>query len=385
MKPRIAMIGLRGIPASDGGVEVAITELAPRLVALGADVTVYGRKGYLDDEKCTEYKGVHIKILPTINSKHLEAIAHTFLSTLHATFQGYDIIHYHALGNCLFAGIPRLFGKTTMATMHGLDWQRGKWGGFAKFVLRLGELSAVYLASDAIAVSQKITNYVKDRYGKDIHFIPNGFSSTDANNGMNSDVIEKNSLSKYVLFLGRLVPEKGIHLLIESFSKLDTDHQLVIAGRGTHTSRYVDQLKEMAAEDSRIIFTGGLYGADKETAFNHASVFVLPSTIEGMPIALLEAMSHGIPCVVSDIQENREVVETGQTRYAYVFESENVNELGKTLSRVIENLDEAKSIAAEAKKYVYQTFSWDKIATETLAAYTATLSGQSRLGNRNED
>ncbi len=376
MRPRIAMIGLRGIPASDGGVEVAVSELAPRLVDLGADVTVYGRKSYQGSVERSEYRGVHIKIIPTINTKHLEAIVHTFLSTIHAIFQGYDLVHYHALGNSLFAWLPRLFGKATVVTMHGLDWQREKWGFIAKTVLRLGELAAVYAPNRTIAVSRKITSYINNRHGRKIIYIPNGFSSTDPEDKTRSDVIEKYALGRYVLFLGRLVPEKGVHVLIEAFSSLDTDCQLAIVGRGTHTSEYVERLRRKASENHRIIFTGALFGADKEAMFNHALVFVLPSTIEGMPITLLEAMSHGVPCVVSNIQENREVVEENDCRHAYLFEAENTDDLKRVLQEAIAHHDEAMAMAAGAREYVSRNFGWDKIARDTFAAYVDVLSGR---------
>lgn len=375
-QPRIAMIGLRGIPASDGGVEVAVSELAPRLVELGADVTVYGRKLYQTSVERSEYRGVHIKIIPTINTKHLEAIVHTFLSTIHAIFQGYDLVHYHALGNSLFAWIPRLFGKVTVVTMHGLDWQREKWGFMAKTVLRLGELTAVYAPNRTIAVSRKITSYVNKRHGRKVLYIPNGFSSTDPEDTTRSDVIEKYALGRYVLFLGRLVPEKGVHVLIEAFSGLDSDCQLVIVGRGTHTSEYAEQLRMSASENHRIVFTGALFGADKEAMFNHALVFVLPSTIEGMPITLLEAMNHGVPCVVSDIQENREVVEGNDCRHAYLFKARNADDLKRVLREAIVNRDEAMAMAAGARKYVSDNFGWDKIARDTFAAYADVLSGR---------
>ncbi len=377
-RPRIAMIGLRGIPACDGGVEVAVSELAPRLVELGADVTVYARKSYQGSAARSDYRGVRIKTLPTINTKHLEAIVHTFLSTLHATFHGYDLIHYHALGNSLFAWIPRLFGKTSVVTVHGLDWQREKWGYVAKTVLRLGELAAVYAPNRTIAVSRKITGYVKSRYGREILYIPNGFSSPDPENTTRSDVIEKHALERYVLFLGRLVPEKGVHVLIEAFSSLDTDCRLAIVGRGTHTSEYVERLRRSASENHRIVFTGALFGADKKAMFEHALVFVLPSTIEGMPITLLEAMSYGVPCVVSDIEENREVVE-GEDRLAILFEAGNAADLRRALQEVIEHRDQAMEMAARARKYVLGNFGWDKIARDTFAAYGEVLSGR-RLG-----
>jgi len=353
---KIAMIGLRGIPSRDGGVEVAVGELAPRLILLGLDITVYTRRNY-QQSKLNNYKGVKLVEFPTVNTKHFEAIIHSFLSTIHAIYKRYDIIHFHAVGNALFSWIPRLFGIKTVVTIHGQDWQRDKWNFIAKGVLRIGEWCAINCPNYTISVSKKIFKLYNS---KKIMYIPNGIPFSE--NVHNSNVLYKFNLQKYIVFLSRLVPEKGVHILIDAFKKINSEYQLVIVGGSTHSDKYTEMLYE-SAEENKIIFTGPLFNADKSTIFKNASLFVLPSNLEGMPIVLLEAMSYGIPCLVSDIQEIRDVVEVNEGTIAFLFKSGDVDDLAKKLNLVLEN-DNAKIIANNAKKHVIDNYNWDSIAVE---------------------
>jgi glycosyltransferase involved in cell wall biosynthesis len=348
---KVAMIGLRGIPAKSGGVEHAVMNLAPRLAQMGVKVTVYCRTPYCE-ERPMSWKGVSLRYIPTINRKHTEAPVHTLLCTIDAIREGNDIIHFHALGNGFFSFIPRLFRKKTVVTVHGLDYKREKWGAAAKTFLRLSEKISFH-ADKVIAVSKSIAEQYEGQAR--VRYIPNG--------------VEKGKMRKlagllrfglkegeYILFLGRLVPEKGVHLLIKAFRNIDYPIKLVIAGEATHTEEYVRHLKKIAGTDNRIIFTGPLYGRDKEEAFSNCRLFVLPSTLEGMPLALLEALSYKKPVLASDIQENRDA-SGGSCDY---FSSGDCLDLEDRLTGILRQ---------KPKHADFTGFSWENAARDTMEEY----------------
>lgn len=360
---RVAMIGLRGIPSRDGGVEVAVGELAPRLIDSDIQIIVYCRNPYIS-EKRKHFKGVELVNLPTLNNKNLEAIVHTTLSTIHAIFVAkVDVIHFHALGNALLSRVPQLFGKKSVVTIHGLDYEREKWSCIAKLVLRLGEATAIKYANEVISVSKKIQSYVLAKYGRDINFIPNGIPAMQEGNATKS--------TPYILFLSRLVPEKGIHTLIDAFSQIDFKGDLLIVGGGTHTDDYVEVIKDSASHDHRIKFLGPKYDQDKSDLLKNAEIFVLPSTIEGMPIVLLEAMSFATPCLVSDIQENIDVVKANEYEIAHIFKAGSAEALAQALRKMIANPQYFKSMGLRAKEEVFKLYNWDSIAEETRKVYAS--------------
>jgi glycosyltransferase involved in cell wall biosynthesis len=358
---KIAMIGLRGIPAKSGGVEVVVEHLAPLLVELGVDVTVYCRNPYCK-ERPKEWKGVKLRYFPTINTKWSETFVHSSIATLDAMFKDYDIIHYHAMGNGPFSIIPRIMGKKTILTLHGLDYEREKWGFIGKTYLKLSEKMITLFPSKVISVSGKIKDHYKEKYNKEIEFIPNGvdFEKPKPIKNLKKFGLKKNN---YVLFLSRIVPEKGVHYLIEAFKKINTDLKLVIAGDATHTDSYANKVKEMAKNDKRIIFTGPLYGKDKIEAFSNAKFFILPSTIEGMPIVLLEAMSYGLCPLTSDIKENKEVIQN----LGITFKSKDANDLKKKLEYIISA--DLKKKGEKCKQLVKNNHNWKKIAKQTIKVY----------------
>jgi glycosyltransferase involved in cell wall biosynthesis len=362
---KIAMIGLRGIPAKSGGVENVVEHLAPLLVKLGHDVTVYCRNPYCDKQPKT-WKGVKLKYLPTINTKYTEAFSHSFLSTLDIIPKHYDIIHYHAMGNGLFSTIPKMLGKKTVVTLHGLDYEREKWGIAAKTYLKISEKM---MDPDAIiSVSKKIKDHYKKTYNKNIEFIPNG---VDIKKPLPIKSLNRFNLKKdnYILFLSRIVPEKEVHTLIQAYKKLDTNIKLVIAGDATHTDEYLKEAKALAKENKNIIFTGPLYGKDKIEAFSNALFFVLPSTIEGMPIVLLEAMSFGLTPLVSDIKENLAVIED----VGFSFKVRDIKDLSKKLEYLIKNKSLVKNKGRSAKALVKKKYQWQRIAKQTLKLYKNVL------------
>lgn len=370
------MIGLRGIPSSTGGVETVVEHIAPALVKMGHDVTVYCRKPYCKERQKT-FRGVKLKYLPTINTKYTEAVTHTLLATLNSLTKKYDIVHYHAMGNGLFAIIPKITGTKTVVTLHGLDWERDKWGFLAKAYLKLSERGIKTFSNKIISVSEKIKKYYKEKYNKNIIYIPNGV-----------DILPMRKLKKlkrfgledkkYILFLSRLVPEKGIHTLINAFKKVKTDQKLVIAGDATHTNEYVKKIKELAKGDERIIFTGPLYGEDKFEAFSNCSFFVLPSTIEGMPIVLLEAMSFEKCPLVSDIRENLDVIENK----GFSFRVRDENDLKKKIELMLSHKDIVEKKGKECKKLVESKYNWDVVAKKTLKVYEDVLDGKNKKNKR---
>lgn len=359
------MIGLRGIPSREGGVEVAVSELAPRLVKQNLNIYVYARSGY-NPQKIKIYRGVNVITIPTINSKHLEAIVHTFLSTWHAILSGFDIIHYHADGNALFCWLPRLFGIKTVVTVHGQDWQREKWGRCAKVVLRVGEYFGIHLSNQYISVSKKISRIYHYKNG---HYIPNGIPSLEDSDKF--PLGDHNLKNNYILYLGRIVPEKGLGTLIDAYIDSKIKIPLVIAGGSLHASKYEMSLKSKAVGQN-IIFTGPLYGSEKASILRNAKIFVLPSTLEGMPIVLLEAAASNTPIVISDIIENIEAMtDDNGVSNVYHFKAGNYIHLSATLKKVLGSYQSAMQKAENNKIFCQQYYSWDKITRETKQVYYA--------------
>lgn len=360
---KIAMIGHKRIPSREGGVEIVVEELSTRLVKLGHEVDVYNRKGKnvqdknVDTEKkdLREYKGAKLKVIPTINKKGVDALIYSFLGTIRALFGRYDVIHYHAEGSCAMLWLPHLFGIKTVATIHGLDWKRSKWGGFATKYIKFGEKIAAKYADEIIVLSKGVQKYFKDTYNRDTHFIPNGVNKPEIKDA--EKIRAKWGLEKdnYILFLARIVPEKGLHYLIEAYKQIDTNKKLVIAGGASHTNDYLKKIKEMVKDDDRIIMTGFVQGQELEELYSNCYLYCLPSDIEGMPISLLEAMSYGCNCLVSDIEENTQV--TGE--FALTFEKGNVEKLKEKL---IESLNvEKKFNKEEIEQYVIKRNNWEDV------------------------
>ena len=367
---KIAMIGHKRIPSREGGVEVVVQELSTRLVKNGHRVDAYNRKGKnvqdsnadKDKKNLKEYKGVRIITIPTINKKGIDALIYSFFASMRALFGKYDVLHYHAEGSCAMLWIPHLFKKRIVVTIHGLDWQRSKWGGFATKYIKFGEKLAAKYADEIIVLSKGVQKYFKDTYNRDTNFIPNGVNKPEIREP--KIIKEKYGLNKndYILFLARIVQEKGLHCLIEAYKQRNTDQKLVIAGGASHTNDYLEKIKKMASEDSRIIMTGFVQGEELKELYSNCYLYCLPSDIEGMPISLLEAMSYGCNCLVSDIEENTQVV----GKYARTFKKGNIESLKNELENMINYTQENKEKIAN---YVLNTYNWDKIVKETEKIY----------------
>lgn len=363
------MLGHKRIPSREGGIEVVVDELSTRMDALGHSVTAYNRKGKHvsggEVRRVKEYKGVRIVEVPTIDRKGLAAFTSSFFSSLFSAFGKYDVVHIHAEGPAFFSFIPKLCGKRVVVTIHGLDWQRAKWGKFASWIIRTGEKNAVKYADEIIVLSQGVKEYFLREYGRETVFIPNGVNRPEKVDA--KLITERWGLTKdsYILFLGRIVPEKGEHYLIEAFKSIDTDKKLVIAGGISDTVGYGRELKEVAGDDERIIFTGFVQGRALEELYSNAYVYVLPSDLEGMPLSLLEAMSYGNCCLVSDIEECVEVVEDK----AVTFEKGKIEDLRDKLEELVENENKVEKYRSDAADFICNKYSWDDEVEKTLRIY----------------
>ena len=344
------MIGHKRIPSREGGVEIVVEELSTRMVSLGHEVTCYNRSGkhvLNKDEKIKnleEYKGVKLKKVLTIDKKGLAAMTSSFFGTLKILFSKAEVVHYHAEGPCAMIPIIKFLSrKKVVATIHGLDWQRAKWkNGFASKYIKFCEKMAAKYADEIIVLSENVKEYFRRTYNRDTHFIPNGVNKPEI---IKSKIIKKKySLDKddYFLFLGRMVPEKGIHYLIEAYKNILTEKKLVIAGGASDTDSYYEELKEMAKDNENIIFTGFVQGKELEELYSNAYVYVLPSDLEGMPLSLLEAMSYGNCCLTSDIDECSEVIENK----GITFRKSDIKDLMEKLQNLS---DDSKKVAKYQK------------------------------------
>ena len=370
-KLRIAVLGHKRIPSREGGIEIVVEELSVRMAKLGHQVTIYNRSGHhvsgkeFDAHRLKEYKGTRMKYVPTIDKKGLAAMSASFFAAVAAAFGRYDVVHFHAEGPCAMLWLPKLFGKRCVATVHGLDHQRAKWGKFASTYIMLGEKCAVKFADEIIVLSAGVQQYFLDTYGRKTRFIPNGVNRPVV---CEAEIIkEKFGLEKdsYILFLGRLVPEKGLRYLIEAFKQVKTDKKLVIAGGSSDTDEFANELKELARDDSRIIFTGFVQGKELDELYSNAYVYTLPSDLEGMPLSLLEAMSYGNCCLVSDIDECASVVENK----AFVFKKSDVTDLQSKLQEACDNKEQVKKYKNEAADYICEKYNWDDVVERTLELY----------------
>jgi glycosyltransferase involved in cell wall biosynthesis len=368
---KIAMIGHKRIPSREGGIEIVVGELSSRLAAAGHQVTAYNRKSRhiagskYDGKREKSFGNVRLKWVYTPESSKLNAIVYSFFATLSAVFGKYDVIHFHAEGPASMVIFARLFRKRSIVTIHGLDWQRAKWGGFATKFLLFGEKCAAKYADEVIVLSRNVQKYFKDTYGRDTVYIPNGISPAES---VSPDIISKKyGIEKdgYILFLGRLVPEKGIHYLINAYKSLDTSKKLVIAGGASHTGEYESELRALAKDNASIIFTGFVQGKELEELYSNAYIYVLPSDLEGMPISLLEAMSYGNCCLTSDIPECTEVCEDR----AVYFEKGKEESLARQLKLLCSDEALVSAYKAQAADYICKKFSWDEVTRQTLKLY----------------
>ncbi|RHB40533.1 glycosyltransferase [Enterocloster aldenensis] len=369
------MLGHKRIPSREGGIETVVEELSTRMVKLNNHVTCYNRSGHhvsgkeYDNEVLQEYKGVKLRSVATLDKKGLAAITSSISGAFSAALGKHDVVHFHAEGPSAMCWLPKLFGKKIIVTIHGLDHQRAKWGKIASTYIMLGEKSAVKYADEIIVLSENVQQYFMNSYNKKTIFIPNGVVRPETKDiciinreyGLERDC--------YILFLGRLVPEKGLRYLIEAFKNVNTYKKLVIAGGSSDTNGFLKELKKIAGEDNRIIFTGFVSGRILEELYSNAYVYVLPSDLEGMSLTLLEAMSYGNCCIVSDIPECTSIVQDK----AIIFEKGNTIDLQRKLQMLCDNIDIVKSFKTNVSDFICSQYSWDDVVKRTLELYRELL------------
>ncbi len=368
-KLRIAIIGHKRIPSNEGGIEKGVEQHAVRMAALGHSVTVYNRgnnniHGKAFNEKpLKEYKGVRIITVPTPN-RIAPVPVYSFLATMHAIFKRYDVVSYRASGPCVMVALAKLFGLRCVASLHGFDSQRDKWGNFAKKYLAFGEKMAATRADACLVLSRKMQRYIKDTYGRDAICFANGIDRPEKLPC--GEIKEKWGLEKdgYLLSLGRIEPEKGLHYMIEAFRKCKTDKKLVIAG-GDSNHEYWDKLQQMAAGDSRILFVGYVKGKTVQELYSNAYMFLLPSNLEGMANTLLESMAYGNCCLVSDIPENTEV--TGDL--AAIFPKGNADALREQMQALLDDPAKVEEMKSRTADYVVDHYNWDIVVEQMLRIY----------------
>lgn len=366
---KIAMFGHKRIPSREGGIEIVVEELATRMVELGHDVTCYNRRGHhvsgreFDTQVGDRYKGVHLNNVFTIDKRGLAAMTSSFSAAWKSAWGYYDVVHIHAEGPAAMCFLPKMLGKRVVVTIHGLDWARSKWGWFSGKYIKWGEKQAVKYADKIIVLNKSTQDYFREIYGRETVYIPNGINKPIVRK---ADLISKRwGLDKdsFVLFVGRIVPEKGLKYLIEAWKGINTDKKLVITGGSSDTDAYLEELKKDCPDN--VLFTGFQQGIVLEELYSNSYVYVLPSDLEGMPLSLLEAMSYGNCCVVSDISENKSVV----GEYALTFQKSNAYDLREMLQNLLYDANLVSEYRKSTSDYVCEKYKWDSVVERTLEIY----------------
>ena len=370
-KLKIAMLGHKRVPSREGGIEIVVGELATRMCARGHSVTCFNRKGHhvsgaaFDEAEKDEYCGVKLKSVWTLDKKGLAAMTASFSAAIRAAFGKYDVVHFHAEGPCAMMWIPKLFGKKCIATIHGLDHQRAKWGKFASWYIRTGEKCAVRFADEIIVLSQNVKNYFSNTYNRKTVFVPNGVTRPNIIQADELTKLYSVNKDEYILFFGRLVPEKGLRYLIEAYKQVKTDKKLIIAGGSSDSGAFEQEIKSLALDDPRIVFTGFVQGRLLNELCSNAYIYVLPSDLEGMPLSLLEAMSYGNCCLTSDIDECASVL----GEFGITFRRGDVQDLKEKLQQLCDDPQRVNLFKAQAADYICSKYNWEDVVTQTFELY----------------
>jgi glycosyltransferase involved in cell wall biosynthesis len=370
---RVAVLGTRGIPSAYSGLETVAEHLYAALAARGHQITVYCRRDHTD-APTDEYRGVRLVRTPALRGRATETLSHVATSLAHACLsRRFDVVHYHALAPCLLSGVTRKAGIPSVATVHGLDWQRAKWKGAGARLIRAAERAMVRHVDEVVVLSEELQGYYAARYGRATARIPNGVARTQPPAAPRLDLLAEHGLrpGRYLLSLGRLVPEKRVEDVIAAFRRLDGETRLAIVGAGTFAEGYHRTLRQAAAGDERIVFTGALHGDRLDAVARHAAAYVSASELEGMPCALLEAMERGVPVLVSEIPPHREVLSEVGT--APAFAVGDVPALHGAMRRLLDDPDARRADAARAQERVRARYCWDEVARQTESLYRALL------------
>ncbi len=369
---KVAMIGHKVVPSRRGGIENVLTTMCPIMVEKGAEVTVYNRSSdkveneYIDTVKDKKYRGVKLKKAFTLNFKGIAAMMASFTAGICASFRRYDVVHFHAEGPCAALWIPKLFGKRCVATVHGLDWQREKWGkGFASKYIKFGEKVLAKYADEVIVLSKSGQDYFKETYNRETVIIHNGIQRPIHKEA--ELIKDKYGLEKdgYICIVSRLTAEKGVHYLIDAYNSISTDKKLVIAGDTSDTDDYVKLIRDKAKDNPNIIFTGFITGDILTEIYSNAYMVTLPSDLEGMSLSLLEALSYNNAVLCSDIPENTSVAEDR----AVYFEKGNTASLAEKLQCMCNNREMVDKLREDTDEFILSKYNWNDIVDETLALY----------------
>lgn len=357
---KIAFIGARGVGATYSGIETYYEEVGSRLAAMGHEVTAYCRRGFTPDVPA--YRGITVRLLPAARNKHLETITHSVLATLDALRWDFDIIQYHAIGSAPLALVPRLFGFKTIVSVRGLDWQRGKWGAFARAVLKFGEWASIRCPTATVVVSETLRRHYESRHGRRPEVIPNAVTPCRPvePNRIKRFGIEKR---KYILFAGRISSEKGVHTLLEAMSPLRDCMPVVIAGGSSYSEDYIQQVRAMAWGDVR--FIGNVPHEEMEELMSNCYAYVLPSVMEGLSISLLEAVSYGACIITTAIPENLEVVGDA----ALTFPVGDSAALNAALRSILDDPRRAEELRQRSAARAAAQPDWDEVAVRTERLY----------------
>jgi glycosyltransferase involved in cell wall biosynthesis len=373
MRPlRIAMIGQKGLPARYGGVETHVENIAVRLAARGHHVRAYCRSRLKPQEVAAgdTYRGVELAFRPSINSKHLDAASHTFLCAAESAFlHDFDVIHLHGIGPSAFAPVAGMGGRRVVSTFHALDWRQLKWGARAKAFLRRGERLGARRSDGLIAVSRLMQTHIQSEHGVGATYIPNGATLPPRVPG--TGALERRGLNpgEYLLTVGRIIPDRDLHTLIEAFAQSHRPRHLVIVGSETPPTAYGRRLREMAGD--RVLFTGDVFGEELEELYAHCLVYCLASRVEGLPITVCEAMAHSRPLILSDIPEN---VEVGGDAARY-FRCGDVNALLQTIDDLVADEAARTALSGNARRRCETIYNWDLVADQVEAFYYRVMEG----------
>lgn len=361
---KVGVIGVKGMPSRVSGLEIHAEYVAQGLAESGADIIVFCRKRYCL-QILKEYKEMQIVYVPSINTKHLDAISYSFFAVIAALFRRCDIFWFHALGPSIMAWLPRVFKKKIICTVHGLDWKRDKFGNLASKVLKFGEQSIARYADEIIVLNNMDADYFYHTYERKCKIIPNGIAVRDKRKA--DEITQKYGIreKEYFLFASRIVPEKKLECLIKAYKNIRTEKKLVIAGKGVHTDTYENEMKRLASDNPNIIFTGFISGNCLKELYSNAYAYVLPSTIEGQSLGLLEAMSYGNACIVSNIDENVCVIK----QYGLAFENGNESDLTNKLEYLLENEQKVYELGKGARELCLKEHRWEDVIERTMEVF----------------
>lgn len=373
LRMSIAMLGTRGLPATFGGVEHHVESIGKRLVERGHSVTVFSQAKYMGELSIDEHLGMRVVRVPSVDSKHLEAIVHSMRSTARAMKGAFDVIHYHAVGPGVMSPLPRYFSrKAVVQTIHGLDADRAKWGGAAQWLLNRATWMSARVPDATVTVSRAIAEHYRTRYRRECFYIPNGVEPRPRKSP--GALLQKlgTSQGEYLIFVGRLVPEKNPDLLIRAFGEVSTNKRLIVVGGSSYTDDYFEELRTLAARDDRVVMPGYLYGDDLDELFTNAAAFVLPSSLEGLPLTLLEAIESGLPVIASDIDPHVEVLGAG-TSGGRLFPSNSQAALTETIEQVLSDIPSERKGASSLREATLAVYDWERAVDALEGVYQSAM------------